>query len=284
MTLLGKIFIVLIFIMSLVFMSFAVAVYSTHRNWRELVENTEVTNDKPLGLKPQLQQARQKNEEFRAQLEKVQSRLAMEKAARRQALAALEAQSRQLGEQLAAMENRNQQLVQTQRTAIATMETTQNNLVRLKDEVSGLRGEVRLAQQDRDTQFGKVVALTDRIHQAHGKQRILNERNQQLSTQAARMKKVLSANDLSENTPLDNKPPKLNGVVLATNTKGDLVEVSIGSDDGLRVGNELDVFSKTGYLGRITIRKTTPDRSVGEVIPEYRKGHIQKGNCVSTKP
>ena len=37
MNLVGKIFIVLIFVMSLVFMAFSMAVYATHRNWREVV-------------------------------------------------------------------------------------------------------------------------------------------------------------------------------------------------------------------------------------------------------
>lgn len=35
MNLVGKIFVLLIFIMSLVFMSTAVMVYATHRNWKE---------------------------------------------------------------------------------------------------------------------------------------------------------------------------------------------------------------------------------------------------------
>ena len=36
MNLVGKIFIVLILVMSLVFMSFAVVVYATHHNWKEV--------------------------------------------------------------------------------------------------------------------------------------------------------------------------------------------------------------------------------------------------------
>ena len=50
MNLVGKIFTVLIFVMSLVFMSFAVVVYATHRNWKEVVERPEdeVGPGKPL--------------------------------------------------------------------------------------------------------------------------------------------------------------------------------------------------------------------------------------------
>ena len=35
---LGKVFVVLILIMSLVFMGLAMAVYATHKNWKEIIE------------------------------------------------------------------------------------------------------------------------------------------------------------------------------------------------------------------------------------------------------
>ena len=38
MTLLGKIFTVLILIMSVLFMSFSIMVFATHQNWQKLVD------------------------------------------------------------------------------------------------------------------------------------------------------------------------------------------------------------------------------------------------------
>ena len=37
MNLVGKIFIVLILVMSILFMAFSISVYHTHRNWQDLV-------------------------------------------------------------------------------------------------------------------------------------------------------------------------------------------------------------------------------------------------------
>ena len=56
MNLVGKIFVVLIFVMSLVFMAFAMAVYATHRNWREEVTRPRERSaaGKELGLQYQL--------------------------------------------------------------------------------------------------------------------------------------------------------------------------------------------------------------------------------------
>ena len=55
MNLVGKILTVLIFVMSLVFMSFTVAVYSTHRNWRDEVMTPDT------GLKAKLDKSRSRN-------------------------------------------------------------------------------------------------------------------------------------------------------------------------------------------------------------------------------
>src|SRR5437016_2672368 len=63
MNLIGKIFIALIFLMSLVFMSFALAVYKTHQNWRAVVERS------PDGLKYKLQEAEKTNLDLKNEYE-----------------------------------------------------------------------------------------------------------------------------------------------------------------------------------------------------------------------
>ncbi len=58
---LGKVFVVLILIMSLMFMALAMVVYATHKNWREVIEgpnglNNRLTakNGKRTALKAQM--------------------------------------------------------------------------------------------------------------------------------------------------------------------------------------------------------------------------------------
>ena len=69
MNLVGKIFVVFIFVMACVFMAFAMAVYTAQRNWRDEVmrPQNEVAGNKELGLKYQLEtvQARQRRAEDR---------------------------------------------------------------------------------------------------------------------------------------------------------------------------------------------------------------------------
>jgi multidrug efflux pump subunit AcrA (membrane-fusion protein) len=284
MTLLGKIFTVLIFIQSLVFMSFAVAVYATHRNWKDVVmrKADETQRGEQVGLKWQLEDEQKRYERLNEEKLKLDDQLAMEKAARRQALAALESRARQLNEKLAALERRNAELVQTERQAVVAMETTQRNLDAIKGEVDLLRGQITTVSLDRDTQFNQVVALTDRVHQARTVKARLEERRVQLATELAKRKEVMDRHGISADEPAENKPPSVDGVITATSKSG-LVEISIGSDDGIREGHQLEVFSGNSYLGRIKIRKVSPDRAVGETIPEYRKGDIKKGDRVATR-
>ena len=54
-------------------------------------------------------------------------------------------------------------------------------------------------------------------------------------------------------------------------------------DDGLKVGHSLDVYSGNQYKGRIVIKKTNPDRAVGQVMRELQKGQIKRGDRVTTK-
>ena len=57
MTFLGKIFTVLIMIMSVLFMGLAMVVFATHTNWKKVVDNPQASANAPLGLKQQLQQS-----------------------------------------------------------------------------------------------------------------------------------------------------------------------------------------------------------------------------------
>ena len=60
MTLLGKIFTMLIFMMSLLWMAFAIATYTTQKVWRDVAlrpESEVKGEDTPLGLKWQLEKS-----------------------------------------------------------------------------------------------------------------------------------------------------------------------------------------------------------------------------------
>ncbi len=273
MTLIGKILVFVILVMSIIFMTFTILVYSTHRNWRELAE----------GLNTKLKNAEQLIQEKQTERDQLENRLAHERASRAEAIAVLESSKSSLEQGLAQEKEKFDQLYAANNNAINTLKQNQSEMARLKDEVEKIRGEIRITRQDRDTQLGKARELTDKLNQGEGELRRLKERSDELVSQLSRAQLVLDRNDLSIDAPIDGLPPKVDGVVTAVRDEN-LIEVSVGADEGLRRGHTLEVYRQDGgYLGRVIVIETNPDRAVTRVIPEFRQGVIRKGDRVATR-
>lgn len=272
MTLVGKIFTVLIFVMSIVFMAFSIMVFATHTNWR-----TEAAN-----LKGQVTQKEQLVAQAKTDHDKTKRDLAQEQASRRQALAALQSK---LSSALEALDTKTAQLIQKEsqlNEAAAALKSNEDRLTALADELGKNRQLLKTAQQERDDIFLQVVALTDKFNQSETTRLDLDRRNSQLVAQSADMERVMKAHGLTVDSLVAHIAPKVEGIVMDVG-QSDLIEISIGHDDGLKIGHTLDVYRGNNYLGRIVIRKTAPDRAVGQVVKELKRGQIKKGDNVTTK-
>jgi hypothetical protein len=87
-------------------------------------------------------------------------------------------------------------------------------------------------------------------------------------------------------------PPPLDGVVEEIQKdrtdRTQFVVLSVGKDDGLNVGNVMDVFrpsqEKPLYLGSVRIIELFSDKAVGEVVlPRVKNGDIEVGDNVTTQ-
>jgi hypothetical protein len=273
MTLLGKIFTVLIFIMSVAFCILAVVTFATHKNWK----------DEALKLKTTIQDLETKNKNQLAEIERAKAELAVEQAARRSALATLQVKLALLDEDL-----RNNAKDLSEKTSSLTVQTqaakvAEDSLAAATAEVNKLRNEIRLAQQERDETFLKTVALNDKLNQAEALRERLDEQNRQLQDQYAELNRVAQALGFNEQTLVSQIPPKVDGVVTAVNEAQGLVEISLGADDGLKRGHVLQVISGDTYLGQIKLREVGPDKAVGDVDKRMQRGRIKKGDNVTTK-
>ena len=102
------------------------------------------------------------------------------------------------------------------------------------------------------------------------------------SLDLAQMKRVMDSAGLTIDVDTDAIPPKVDGIVLAVGGK-DLLEVSLGSDAGLKEGHQMEVYRGTQYLGRVIVVKTEPNKAVARILPEFRKGSIRKDDRVTTR-
>jgi multidrug efflux pump subunit AcrA (membrane-fusion protein) len=282
MTLVGKIFTVLIFVMSIVFMSFAVMVFATHKNWKEYADNAAPGPGQKLGLKQQYEQLEQLKKQADAQLTTLKNELAEEQASRKQALGALQSQLSQALQNLANKQTEYDRLLADNTTATQAAKEAQTRLAALEAENMARREELRTVQRDLDNKFEQVVTLTDQLNQAESLKAILDERNKEATFQMAQMKMVMDRNGLTIDSLVSHIPPKVDAVVLEVSDK-DLIEVSIGSDDGIKEGHSMEIYRGNSYLGRIVIRRTTGDRAVGQLIKELQRGQIKRGDRVTTK-
>ncbi|MDP7305270.1 MAG: hypothetical protein QGG09_19325, partial [Pirellulaceae bacterium] len=226
MTLVGKIFTVLVLIMSISFMMLAVTVFATHRNWQAMVTD-------PGGLKSQIEALSKTNGELRDEIVRAKDQIALEQAARRFALAAGQARLEQLDEALELRTQEYTDLLAAHGTIVETLDRNQNILESLTKENEGLRTEIRTAQQARDDYFNQVVMLTDSVNRMEGNSRTLQEQHDMLLVQNGKMAKVMRKFEISVDTPVDGITPRVDGYVIAVNDTN-LIEISIGSDDGLR--------------------------------------------------
>jgi hypothetical protein len=279
MNLLGKIFVALILIMSLVFMTLALAVFATHRNWKDVVDNPTT------GLQKRLQTAQAENESLKTKYNQLETQLTGEKEAAEQQVRKLESERVALVDRNASIQTELDQLKQERRDATAAVAATQANNQRLADEVTKLREDIRTNQQARDQAFATTLQSTEELHQVKGQLDTTGERNRQLLAQVADMTTAMRENGLDPNTDPNSVVPRVDGLVSQVRqTAGDqLIEVTIGADDGLKVGNTVEVYRDNKYLGRVEILKTSPDRAVGRVDRRFQTGQIQEGDRVATR-
>jgi hypothetical protein len=284
MTLVGKIFTVLIFVMSICFMTASVMVFATHKNWKEYATATVPTpeNGNKVGLEKQLADLKILEQQLKDEIETIKRRLEEERVARRAVVGSLVARLSRSETELVAKQREYEDLLATLTKSTEVANLTQQRLTALETEIASTRMTLRDTEADLDNKFGQVVKLTDDLNQATGLKVRLDERNTQLALQVTRMKTVMDAYGINEITLVKHIVPIVDGLITAVNDK-DLVEVSIGSDDGLKPGHVLQVYRGKTYLGEIEIRSTGPDRSVGLINKKMQRGRMAKGDNVTSK-
>lgn len=272
---LGKIFVILIFIMSVVFMTLALAVYATHKNWK----------DEATQLQTRLQTAQAEYERLKGEYNQRESQLTAEVEAAKQQVRKLEAERVALVDRNAGIQSELDQLKAERRDATAAVAATQQNNQRLAQEVTSLRDDIRENQLARDRAFATTLTATEELHQTKSQLDSALERSRQLTSQVADYAHIMQSNGVDPNTPPDAVTPSVNGLVSQVRQAAgaQLVELTIGADDGLKQGNTVEVYRGDRYLGRVEILRTSPDRSVGRVDRRFQQGRIVEGDRVATR-
>lgn len=278
MNLFGKILVVLILVMSLVYMGLTVSVYATHTNWKEAANQ----------LNTQIVDLLRRNESLNKRKSTLEMQIAQEMKLNEKKLATLETRKNELETAVTAKTDEIASITADKTATTAAIEKLTAEVAKKTTDVETLAKALDDAKFQSDQHYQNILVLTDQLAKLGAEVAKARNANKDLVVENAKLKTIMAAHQIDVNSPIANTPPKVDGFVKAATTDG-LVEISLGSDDGLTRGHTLEVYrpgptaGATKYLGRIEILQTKADVSVGKVIPQYRRGNIEKDDRVATR-
>ena len=268
---LGKIFVFGVFVMSLMLMSFAVAIYSSHVNWQEVAKKKQEDLDKLKAEETSLNQ----------EITRLTANVATSEAARDQVIAKFQQALIEKDKELKTLKDARDDKLTEMQKKIADLATVEADLTRAREEVTKLQAEVRDKQQKVDSQVTRAAEIAGQLHEKESFLEIANERKAQLEKQVAQARLLLKQNGLSLDSLPKDRVPTMNGVVVAV--ADDAIEVSLGFDDGLQTGHQIEVYRNDEYLGRAIVTSVKPDRAIAVLVREYSRGIVQRGDKVTTR-
>ena len=312
MTFVGKVLVIVQVVLSLCFMAFAGAVYTVQQDWKTAFEqkvqdierkNAELAQkeeeisllNKDLAATQSIQQdiagyvnnidqltGHIQDDGVRTQLRVIATRAENAETKAASLERQMEAKDKELME---AKDNYNRVKIENEYALKEAKERTEE-AKKLKATNKDLNNQLAQAHD-------KIFTLEDLKFNLETEARGMADKHKGLLQQVAYVQEILRKANINEQEVLakDEPPPLVRGLVYNTKapqrTGGtELVEISIGSDDGLSEGHELDIYRTTNggqYLGRMQVVFVQADRAVGKVIQKSKNGIIQRGDYVTTK-
>jgi hypothetical protein len=268
---LGKIFVFALFVMSLVLMTFAIAVYSSQTNWQARAKKTQEDLDKSKSEALKSKQEAERMAEY----------VAASEAARDQVIAKFQQALVEKDKELTDLRDKRNGKLEEMQSELMKLASAEEDLTRAREELKQLQDEARKKQELVDQQVQRAAQLAAQLHEKESFLAIANERKTQLEKQVAQARLLLKQSGLSIDSLPKDRVPKVDGVVMAVVENS--IEVSLGGDDGLQAGHEIEVYRNDEYLGRAIVKTVKPDRAVAVLMKEYTRGIVQRGDKVTTR-
>jgi hypothetical protein len=281
MTFVGKMLAIAVTLFSIVFMGFAVTVFAARTNWRAKYLTEKATVEKVTKERNSLDQrtkdlsaaVKQESDAHKAEREGLTNELKTQRDTYDTLLEAWKSDRLKVNEQT----NRAN-------LAVADLEERRKETDRLRDLVRTLQGEKEKAMNEKFKAEQDLITRNSEFENAMAR---LKETEQRAGELDAVLKSYgLSAETAEAKANIKRNPPPVEGVVLKVDPQGKFVEISIGSDDGLRKEHRLQVYRvnpQGKFVGTIEIVEVDADQAVARILPEFRQGTIQKGDLVAAR-
>lgn len=280
MNLIGKILVGVIFVMSIVFMSFAIVAFSTQRDWKNKFDDVSKA-------KQQLEFQNSKLQQETTQLKDERDRLV---AGLQADVAKLEVKNEELAKDNAtlAADIAGYRDESNNATALATQ--TQKNMTALRDELLEKREKITGLELEKYEMLESLVKANDTARGLSLELATLKSQYEELTKNLSESRYLLTQLGYGDLSPevytsfVAEIPPRVEGTITDMRPNGTVV-INIGRDDGLLEGHKLHVYRDNNgmqsYLGRIEITNVKPSEAAGRIMPEYREGTIMVKDSVT---
>jgi len=285
MTFVGKILVIVIMAMSLVFLGFSTVALVTATNWKDA---TAKANEK-------LKKSQSEASDLSQEIVKQKSDL---EAARK----SHSADVKSFEDRIASLNNDVTQLQQESTQAKSQLEAAQQAAKVALDEsaartreVDLLRSQNEAVRKQSDEFKLSKTELEDSRRELERQLEVARKLNEDLRDRVSTLAAFLRSKGLTDNVSQVKAqisgvapPPDVEGVITRYDAQTKRVEISIGSDDGLTVGHELSVYRikpRTDYLGKIRLISVDPEQAVGVLVggKSYQGKKIEEGDLVSSQ-
>jgi hypothetical protein len=279
MTFVGKILVFVIMVFAVIGLALSSAVFVAHTDWKDKTTKAQgeiqklktalnEANDKTAAAEKDLDAAKKKHE---ADIQQLNGEIANLNEQTKKAEAQATESRNTLGATM-----RNAQLALEEANA-KKAETDQLRV--LKSAVEKQANDYKLRQTE----------LLDRIHELERMLETSKAHEKDLRDRVSGLSSALRERGFPDDPALYKglgAPPPVEGEVTRVDKGNHIIEISIGSDDGLVPGHELSLFRTTPraeYLGRVKITSVDPDQAVAKVVGHTIQGKkILEGDHVST--
>ncbi len=287
MSLLAKIFVVVVTILSLVFLGVQSTLYYHSTDWRDAFEKMRARHQKVVEADKaeidKLKGSVTDSEKAREVLEANNSAL---KDLNKSTEDKVQAKSEEFNKQRGDLE----QIMSQNKTLGTAIEGRDKDIGDLRSTIERLNGELKTALGDKETAEAQVARL---IGQKAALEKDLGEVRKDFSDTKQRLLDMqLVLEELErQGVPvstlvLNHKPvPPINGKVagVKTDVSPALVLVTVGKDDKVEKGFQFTVFRKSEFIGKVVVEKVNADSSGCRVLFTAPGKVIQAGDDVATR-
>ncbi len=277
----GKMLVVLQLCLSLLFVCFAGATYSFHEKWRAIATAAEAKNS---SLKQNLDAAlAEKNREVAEADKAVVDANNERDSVTAELRTAKQERDTAIGINEETRQERDKAIAATER-ATAEAAARQTETITLRAETASLQNRLvdylRIVREKDNQILDQNTQLKDYQQSEERLVAKLANRNDLLRSEGIDPDKYIA---VSVSAPVEKIDGVVTGRKQSRSRTQEFVELSIGSDDKIRMDMILSVYRKGEYVCDVRISVVNPDTSIGIVIPSTRRSNTMRGDRVTTK-